>query len=566
MASAQPGGLQSGDGELSEDAVSGADWRTLDPAKLRWSNDAASKIGGGDFADVFKGMHRFRSKGPGETVAVKLFRGTKQLSPAVRKRIMDEAADIGKIVGANQNLVATHGVIGHPEGVMMAMELVGGGTLHHALGRKPKLAMSVRTGYLADVASGMVALHRCHPHAVVHGDLKLMNVLIATDGKTAKVGDFGLVNATGATWSSIGTRPGGGGGTGSFKAPKQCCRSAVRASDVFSFAMVVYHSLFLILPFDGMTQEMIETKLRSRFECDEELNEEDGVSEEKQRRRWLNKRPITSRRPALSQIRPDAPAALVELMQKCWADDPRDRPTFPDICERIAAIRASASANAGLAELKETKALALAERSQIQQATLQNQQAMMEVGENIQSQAEDNTRTVEHTIDAAKVKVILETAAQLLTSPGLDVMPAPVTSPTATPHSGVHGAPVPDLTGLPELEDVPPRDPPNSWDVSDPGTWSLDATSSWALSLGPQLGADLAQTVAKRIKEEEIDGETLLGYERKDLKDDLGLNGGNMAKLWKAMEGLRGVPAVALDSFPDDPIQCTALLHAQAES
>ena len=44
-------------------------------------------------------------------------------------------------------------------------------------------------------------------------------------------------------------------------------------------------------------------------------------------------------------------------------------------------------------------------------------------------------------------------------------------------------------------------------------------------------------SVAK-VEAEEVDGEVLLEYERKDLKDDLGLKAGALAKLWKAVEAL----------------------------
>ena len=223
------------------------------------------------------------------------------------------------------------------------MEYVGGGTLHRALGREAdaELSLPLRVGYLACVASGMAALHGCRPHPIVHADLKSMNVLLTADGKTAKVADFGLAKFA----MTMATTVGGGAassGTVGFKAPEQYRGPAVRASDVFSFAMVVYHSLCLAVPFGGMASEVIETNLRAQFEYDEELFEEDGVSEVQQRRRWLKKNSLASRRPALSAVRSDAPAALVKLMEDCWLDEPGDRPAFADICDRIAAAAITA--------------------------------------------------------------------------------------------------------------------------------------------------------------------------------------------------------------------------------
>ena len=105
------------------------------------------------------------------------------------------AAGIGKVAGFNKNLVASYGILDHADGLMMVMELVVGGTLHHALGTAPVLSIEARTGYLLDVANGLAALHRCRPFPIVHGDLKPMNVLLSADRTTAKVCDFGLARA-----------------------------------------------------------------------------------------------------------------------------------------------------------------------------------------------------------------------------------------------------------------------------------------------------------------------------------------------------------------------------------
>ena len=52
---------------------------------------------------------------------------------------------------------------------------------------------SVRAGLLADTARGMAALHACLPRAIIHRDLKSMNVLIfKVPGRmVAKIADFG---------------------------------------------------------------------------------------------------------------------------------------------------------------------------------------------------------------------------------------------------------------------------------------------------------------------------------------------------------------------------------------
>jgi sterile alpha motif and leucine zipper-containing kinase AZK len=38
-------------------------------------------------------------------------------------------------------------------------------------------------------------------------------------------------------------------------------------------------------------------------------------------------------RPDLEAVPPDCPPKLLDLMIQCWAQDPKKRPTFPDILE-----------------------------------------------------------------------------------------------------------------------------------------------------------------------------------------------------------------------------------------
>ena len=131
-----------------------------------------------------------------------------------------QEAGIGKVAGFNKNLVATYGILDHADGLMMVMELVVGGTLHHALGTTPVLSIEARAGYLLDVVNGLAALHRCRPFPIVHGDLKSMNVLLSADRTTAKVCDFGLAKAAVTMATSTGAPNGGAGGTVGFRAPE----------------------------------------------------------------------------------------------------------------------------------------------------------------------------------------------------------------------------------------------------------------------------------------------------------------------------------------------------------
>ena len=42
-------------------------------------------------------------------------------------------------------------------------------------------------------------------------------------------------------------------------------------------------------------------------------------------------------RPDMAALRPDAPPAVVSLMQRCWAPEPRDRPSMEEAAQLLAA-------------------------------------------------------------------------------------------------------------------------------------------------------------------------------------------------------------------------------------
>ena len=92
--------------------------------------------------------------------------------------------------------------------------------------------------------------------------------------------------------------------------------------------MVMYHSLSGNLPFDGMEGLQILGLLVKKFEFNQILADM-GATEETQRQFWLINNPLAKRRPDL--LRNDTPVALLNLMQKCWVDEPNDRPLFPEI-------------------------------------------------------------------------------------------------------------------------------------------------------------------------------------------------------------------------------------------
>ncbi len=98
--------------------------------------------------------------------------------------------------------------------------------------------------------------------------------------------------------------------------------------------------------------------------------------------------------------------------------------------------------------------------------------------------------------------------------------------------------------------------------------WSVDEVQQWLLHRsGLEIG--LAAELGAQLLAEEIDGEALLQYDRDDLKKDLGLPGGKVATLWKALATLRDTEgAVEADAggegVPPPPLGAAAAVAAAA--
>ena len=70
--------------------------------------------------------------------------------------------------------------------------------------------------------------------------------------------------------------------------------------------------------------------------------------------------------------------------------------------------------------------------------------------------------------------------------------------------------------------------------------WSVEEVAAWVLTLE---GIDGLEAVAAKVREEEVDGFTLMAYkDQLMVKGDLKLSGGKAARLFAAIEQLRATP------------------------
>jgi eukaryotic-like serine/threonine-protein kinase len=191
-------------------------------------------------------------------VALKLLRRDLALrAPNVKARLLREAQAIARL--AHPNVVTVYDAAVIDDDVVIAMELVSGGTLAGLL-RARGAGMRARLELFLQAGQGLAAAHEA---GIVHRDFKPDNVLV-TEGGRALVSDFGLAQITAGEPSAgaprdeaaalVVTRTGARLGTPAYMAPEQHAGLATDArTDQFSFCVALHEALYGERPFVGAT-------------------------------------------------------------------------------------------------------------------------------------------------------------------------------------------------------------------------------------------------------------------------------------------------------------------------
>ncbi len=146
---------------------------------------------------------------------------------------------------------------------------------------------------MSQVATGMSQLHERN---IVHGDLKTSNLLIDRDGRnfTSVITDFGLSVFAGETLTSAAFTV--------HISPPEVLRDPraprTQAGDVYAFGIVLLEIVTGRTAYAGLSRDMIRKSV------------------------------LEGKRPPIPA---SVPADICDLIQSCWAEDPRARPSFSDI-------------------------------------------------------------------------------------------------------------------------------------------------------------------------------------------------------------------------------------------
>ena len=163
-----------------------------------------------------------------------------------------------------------------------------------------------------DVAKGMTYLHNAFGSAILHRDLKSLNLLITqpvlgeSDYICTKITDFGLSRENGMANEMMTAHT----GTYHWMAPEILnAEKYTEKADVFSYAIVLYEIITRTTPYQGLTGAQIAAKVVNNQE-----------------------------RPDLSLIPDDCPDKMKELMILSWNQNPSERPSFEELTKRLKEI------------------------------------------------------------------------------------------------------------------------------------------------------------------------------------------------------------------------------------
>lgn len=230
-------------------------------------------------------------------VAIKLLPPTLAVQPASREQFLREARTAAGL--SHPNIVPIHLVEAHGDLVFFVMGYVDGETLRERVERSgpltPRLAMKV----MQEVAW---ALGYAHQRGVIHRDVKPDNIMLERATDRAVVTDFGIAMGSGDAQQSGGAII----GTARYMSPEQACGEPVDGrSDLYSLGATTFYALTGRAPFEAATLPGILALQ------------------------------VAQPAPSMQVARPEVPAKLAAVIDRCLRKLPADRFQSGDDLARV---------------------------------------------------------------------------------------------------------------------------------------------------------------------------------------------------------------------------------------
>jgi serine/threonine protein kinase len=222
----------------------------------------------------------------------------------------------------------------------------------------PTMSWKSRSQIAADIAEGMTFLHSRKP-PLIHRDLKSPNVLLRSDGR-AKISDFGLSKFTQVQQQKarrvsfetnisddnglMSTDMTGAAGTIKWMAPEVQLNANTRdnltskyglAADVYSYGIVLFELVTCRAPWEEFGP------FRSKIEIAVQAGKRPKVTDREKQDAGANDANI-----------------LLDWMVLCWAQDPKDRPSFKQAlraCRQIESVSIQYKKDLGGEEIKRSR-------------------------------------------------------------------------------------------------------------------------------------------------------------------------------------------------------------------
>jgi len=263
----------------------------LDPDELKRDE----LIGEGAFGSVFSGSYR------GMDVAIKVLKHQEFLTPEMKA---DFASEVDMMEKLRHNAILNFvGAVHLPGHLCIVTELCQFGSFLSSMKKYPNdFNEALRVKTLLDASNGMDFLHQS---GIIHRDLKPDNLLMVSleprSAVVAKLSDFGTTRDVNSFATQMQSTK--GVGTPLFMAPEIfMCKPYDKSVDLYSFSLIIYVAFATEMPFEG--DPCAATP-------------------------WAFADAIKSgKRPG---IPPSCPPEIAKMMEKCWDNEPSNRPSFEEV-------------------------------------------------------------------------------------------------------------------------------------------------------------------------------------------------------------------------------------------
>jgi serine/threonine-protein kinase len=264
-----------------------------------------AEIGRGGMSVVYRALDSRLNR----LVAIKVLPPELAYDEAIGSRFTREAQTSAQL--SHAHIVPIYDV-GERDGIAyFVMALVRGESLAALIERQPLRPVDEVRRFAAEIAD---ALSYAHLRGVIHRDIKADNVLLDNESGRVVVTDFGIARAVeGGTRLTV---TGSAVGTPTYMSPEQATgeREIDGRSDIYSLGVLAYQMLAGRVPFTAGNPMALLLK---------------QVSE--------RPRPI-------AELRPEAPAALCDIIERALAKKPEDRwPTAAAMREALLTIDSPSS-------------------------------------------------------------------------------------------------------------------------------------------------------------------------------------------------------------------------------